>query len=266
MSELNVTITGKGTSFPCAHFTGEDFSDILVDQSETSFDLELSDGWSSEPWVQLEALGRYLMDAADMEDGDIILSVMDDAIEAHCGDTDRLTEALTDFCDIVITKYFPDMESASELLSLATSHNTYNHEQSIAGAINYTVMPLSVSSTDCFDECLIIWEVNTGGDPRGGYGVTFAGFFPGGVASSQLISPCIDAYITDDKGEYLETDAGCGYHGACSFERIIDNGLDEYTVQLDEHDCPVFEGDSLVLVDDSGNKALAHFQAEFVDC
>jgi len=262
MSDVKVTIEGKDTSYPSASFDVIDFSDAMRDQAEAAFDLETNE-WSTHPIAQLEALGRHLVAELDLSDEDIILGVLDNVLE-NSTDTDELVTALHGYCDSIINLHFPGMPLSGELLSASTSNNTYNHESSLAGAINYTVIPLTDLS-DCYDPCLIVWECNTGGDPRGGYGPGTAGFFPGGIASCQLISPCIDAIILDQDGNAYDTDCGVGYHGSCSFQQLIDNNIDGYTVLL-EDDCPVWENDDLVLIGRNGERCLASFYSECVGC
>jgi len=265
MSEQNecLVLDGKGFSYPSMSIDVDDFAALMVEQGE-EISLTLDHLWATEKPSAIEALLRYLTSDEDgdldSDDGKILSDALDTCVSMGSIEAE---DALWDAAQRMQGDYVGLIE---ELLSLSTSDNTYNHESSLAGAVNYTVIPVDPENTDCYDPCIILFEVNTGGDPRGGYKSSQAVFFEGGIATSQLIGTCIDAYVTDPEGNSCFEEASTGHHGACAFDAVIDGRIDGLTVTLDEDDCPVFDGFDLLATDEDGNKLTISFMLPFVSC
>ena len=265
MKEQNdcLLLDGKGLCYPTMSIDCDALAELLVEQGE-EIPLTLDHLWTTEKASAIEALLRYLTSNEDgdldSDDGKILSDALDTCVSMGSAEAE---DVLWDAAQRMQGDYVGLVE---ELLSMATSDNTYNHESSLAGAVNYTVIPVDPENGDCYDACILLFEVNTGGDPRGGYRTSQAVFYPGGLATCQLISPCIDAYVTDSEGNSCFEDASTGYHGSCSFDAVIDGRIDGLTVTLDEDDCPVFDGFDLLATDEDGNKLTISFMLPFVDC
>ncbi len=124
--------------------------------------------------------------------------------------------------------------------------NTCNHESNFDANIQFCQIDIG-NGTDCYDECLILVEISRG-DPRRQYSGQRA--FIGVLAETGLLHSNIDFRADCPLSQEDLEDASPGYCGRSDgLDTLLDNvgDIDGYSVVLDEHDCPLFDGEDLVL-------------------
>lgn len=262
-------IESKGLAYPCASICTESWVDAILEQGE-ELHLGLSGSWMTEDAAVLEALTQHfasegLSEESDEDIADALEVVAKFAEENPDGTASDfgtlLSEILTQCDDDDDDDDASASELLAELLTMAQQGNTYNQESDLDGAVNYTIVPTSVDNGDIYDQCILLCEISHG-DPRGGYGVGRASVIDS-LPDTCFFNPCLDCYGTyaDDSQDYCSEleDCGPGYHGGSAFHHIIDGNADGIKPVLDDDDCPVFEGDNLICVNDEGRKVKVSF-------
>jgi len=263
-------IEDKGFSYPCASINTEKWVDAILEQGE-ELHLGLSGSWMTEDAAILEALTQHFVSEGLSEESDEDIADALEVVAKFAGENPDGTAS--DF-GILLSEIHsaawsaddavPVAELLAELLSMAKQGNTYNQESDLDGAVNYTIVPTSVDNADCYDQCILLCEISHG-DPRGGYGVGRAAVIDS-LPDTCFYSPCLDCYGTyaDDSQDYcveLE-ECGPGYHGGSAFHHIVDGNPEGIKVIKDDDDCPVFEGDNLIVVNDEGRKIKVSFHVQ----